>query len=39
MVSNGNEGYRAQGVYDPMAPVTYPNNNWINSGTKGTHSR
>ena len=26
MVSNGNEGYRAQGIYDPYASTTYPFN-------------
>ena len=26
MVSNSNEGYRAQGIYDPYASVTYPFN-------------
>lgn len=35
MVSNGNEGYRAQGAYDLTAPVTFPFNNWMNSGSKG----
>ena len=35
MVSNGNEGYRARGAFDPTAPVAYPLNNWMNSGTKG----
>ena len=24
LVTNGNEGYRAAGTYDPYAPVTYP---------------
>lgn len=34
MVSNGNEGYRARGRYDPHSPVlqTY---NWMNDGSKG----
>ena len=35
MVSNGNEGYRAWGPYDPNAPLTYPFLNWMNSGLKG----
>ena len=36
MVSNGNEGYRAYGPYDPLAPLSYPFLNWMNSGLKGT---
>ena len=35
MVANGNEGYRAYGPYDPLAPLTYPFLNWMNSGLKG----
>jgi len=39
MVSNGNEGWRASGLYDPYAPVTYPFLNWMNNGTKGAVRR
>jgi len=35
MVTNGNEGYRAKGRFDPYAPVTYPWRNWMNTGLKG----
>ncbi len=28
MVTNGNEGYRARGIYDPYASLTYPYLNW-----------
>lgn len=35
MVTNGNEGYRTRGVYDPFSPITYPYQNYLNSGFKG----
>lgn len=35
MVSGGNDGYRALGQYDPLAPVNGPHINWMNSGLKG----
>lgn len=35
MVTNGNEGYRAKGKFDPYAPITYPFRNWMNTGLKG----
>jgi len=35
MVTNGNEGYRAKGVYDSAARIDYPYTNWMNSGLKG----
>lgn len=28
MVTNGNEGYRTRGIYDPYASVSYPYLNW-----------
>lgn len=28
MVTNGNEGYRTRGTYDPYASLTYPYLNW-----------
>ena len=28
MVTNGNEGYRARGTYDPYASISYPVLNW-----------
>lgn len=28
MVTNGNEGYRAKGKFDPYAPISYPFRNW-----------
>ncbi len=35
MVTNGNEGYRSRGQYDPFARIDYPYTNWMNSGLKG----
>lgn len=35
LVTNGNEGYRAKGKYDPNADVSYPFSTWLNSGIKG----
>eukprot|EP00208_Stichococcus_sp_RCC1054_P002221 CAMPEP_0206134838 /NCGR_PEP_ID=MMETSP1473-20131121/243_1 /ASSEMBLY_ACC=CAM_ASM_001109 /TAXON_ID=1461547 /ORGANISM="Stichococcus sp, Strain RCC1054" /LENGTH=663 /DNA_ID=CAMNT_0053526467 /DNA_START=573 /DNA_END=2564 /DNA_ORIENTATION=+ len=35
MVTNGNEGYRARGQYDPNASIQYPYLNWVNTGLKG----
>jgi len=35
MVSNGNDGFRARGPFDPYAKIDYPYNNWLNTGLKG----
>lgn len=35
MVTNGNEGWRARGVYDPFARIDYPYCNYMNTGLKG----
>lgn len=35
MLTNGAEGYRASGYYDPSAPTAAPFNHWINDGRKG----
>lgn len=37
MLTNGAEGYRANGIYDAHAPTSYPFNCWINVGQKGKH--
>ena len=39
MVSNGGEGWRASGTYDPSASVSSPHLNWMNSGMKGTNGK
>ena len=35
LLTNGNEGYRAHGKFDPNAPISFPFNNWLNTGQKG----
>lgn len=35
MLTNGAEGYRANGPFDPSAPTAFPFNDWINNGQKG----
>ena len=39
MVSNGNEGYRVQGAYDPYASTAYPFNVCYQSNPRDTVSR
>lgn len=36
VVANGNEGYRALSMYDPFASISYPYNNWMNTGLKAS---
>jgi hypothetical protein len=35
MVTNGGQGFRALGPYDPNSPVTYPYATWMNNGAEG----
>jgi hypothetical protein len=39
LVTTGGQGFRARGAYDPNADITYPYNNWLNTGQAGMPTR